>query len=240
MIVHWKSCSVTDAGKVRTHNEDSIYLNTDRQIWAVADGMGGHHKGDFASQTIVDYLNQYRATKHTGISLQRVSALLRDANETLLEKARLESVNTIASTCAVLTYVKSRIVCSWIGDSRIYRFRDGHLTLLTRDHNFETLLKDTCSNGQKCEHTSMNSQALTRGVGAESDLKIEHCHYFAKPGDRYLLCTDGLYKELSREELSSCFCTIACDKTLTDKLHKIYLQNGARDNLALIVISLYD
>lgn len=235
--MQWNCNAVTDPGKVRKLNEDSIYHSDDQQIWAVADGMGGHHRGDLASQTIVKYLQSYSATHHGGISLHRLVNLLQIANTELVNKASQEDTGIIASTCAILSRRKHSIVCSWVGDSRIYRFRNNELVQLTRDHSYETVIEDLRISGETVEDILVDTQTLTRGVGAEAELQVEHCHFIPQNNDRYLLCTDGLYKEVPNPEIERRYASTPCDKELMDQLHQAYLDGGARDNLGLILLT---
>ncbi len=233
----WQCHTITDTGKVRSVNEDSIYHSEQHQLWAVADGMGGHHRGDIASQAIVNHLRSFTPSSHSGFSLQRIVQILNTANNELVEKAALEDAGVIASTCAILTRSKHSIICSWVGDSRIYRFRNNVLTQLTRDHSYETLIDDMRNSGQKIDDVMIDIQTLTRGVGAESNLNVEHSHFIPQKNDRYLLCTDGLYKEVSHSELQRRYAETADDQALITTLHEAYLAGGARDNLGLTLVT---
>ncbi len=235
--MHWHCHAVTDPGKVRKLNEDSIFHSDEKQLWAVADGMGGHHRGDIASQTIVRHLQSFNYASHSGITVQRLVDILHTANDELIEIARVESADVVASTCAILSRSHHSIICSWVGDSRIYRFRQGELTQLTRDHSYESLIDDMRNSGQNVDDIMVDTQTLTRGVGAEPLLEVEHCHFIPQPGDRYLLCTDGLYKEVPNPELAQRYAANTSDEALTRELHQAYLDNGARDNLGLILIT---
>ncbi len=233
----WQSESITDPGKVRQVNEDSIYSATADQIWAVADGMGGHHRGDIASQAIVAQLKQYKPGQRSGVSLRRLEDLIYRANTDLVATAQRMDSGIVASTCAVLSIHRQSAICSWVGDSRIYRYRHHTLTQLTRDHSYQSLFDDLRNAGQSVDKTLVDEQTLTRGVGAENDLQIEHCHFSYMPGDRYLLCTDGLYKEVSDAELSTLYDANRLDRDLISLLHQAYLDGGARDNLGMILLT---
>ncbi|MEM7256815.1 MAG: protein phosphatase 2C domain-containing protein [Pseudomonadota bacterium] len=235
--MQWQSCAITDTGKVRKLNEDSIFQNDQQHIWAVADGMGGHHRGDLASQTVVKQLHNYCVTQHSGIAVQSIDSLLHTANAELVGKAAEIDSGIIATTAAVLTCSRQSIICSWVGDSRVYRYREGCLTQLTRDHSYESILEDLRNKGESVEHVMVDTQTLTRGVGAESELIVEHCMFQVNRGDRYLICTDGLYKEVSDVELRHTYNTIHRDQELLEKLHHDYLSAGARDNLGLILLT---
>ena len=124
-----------------------------------------------------------------------------------------------------------------MGDSRIYRYRNEKLEQLTRDHSYQTLFQDLRDSGQTIDETFVDEQTLTRGVGAENDLQIEHCHFSYLPGDRYLLCTDGLYKEVTDTELTTHYQSGQQDESLITQLHQAYLNGGARDNLGMILLT---
>lgn len=235
--MNWVSHTVTDTGKVRRINEDSIYHSDDQKIWVVADGMGGHHRGDVASQTIIESLKQISSTKHSGVCLNRIVEALSSTNSLLIEKSTTENTEIIASTCAILSCFNSYSICSWVGDSRIYRFRNSELTRLTRDHSYKSLIDDLRIQGERVNEILVDPQTLTRGVGAEEELQIEHCHYSLSPDDRFLLCTDGLYKEVDELFIQQLYLTGQNDESILAKLHDTYLNSGARDNLGLILVS---
>lgn len=237
--MRWNCHAVTDAGKVRQLNEDSIFHNNEQKIWAVADGMGGHHRGDLASQTIVNHLKTYQSNRHTGIAIEQINSLLQAANTELLAKARQEDTGIIASTCAIMSSNKQSVICSWAGDSRIYRYRHHTLTQLTRDHNYASVIEDLSNKGDNTENIVVDTQTLTRGVGAEPELLVEHCTFQIAHGDKYLLCTDGLNKEVSDEDLNQNFQTAKGDEPLLKELYQAYLDGGARDNLGLILVTVH-
>jgi serine/threonine protein phosphatase PrpC len=239
-MLHWQSHAVTDTGKKRRLNEDSLFVNDSELVWAVADGMGGHHRGDYASQSVVSQLASYRYSRRTGVALARIEQLLRTANTELIEKAEAEDTGICASTVAILIAREQSILCTWVGDSRIYRFRDGELTQLTRDHNYQSLLADLQDTGVETPNDLVDSQALTRGVGAEDTLEPEHCRYSVQRGDRLLICTDGLYKEIPDRQLGKLYEQIPDDGELIDRLHQAYLANGARDNLGMVLLTAFD
>lgn len=236
-MLQWQSVAVTDTGKKRQINEDSVFVNDTQLIWAVADGMGGHSRGDYASQTVVKHLELYRDSRKSGVSMARIGELLTDANTDLIEKARQENADIVASTAAILCARPDSVICSWVGDSRVYRYRNGELLQLTRDHNYEALLLDLSNSGVETPMNLVDPQALTRGVGAEDTLDTEHCRYNAQAGDRYLVCTDGLYKEIEEQQIESLFAQWPNDAELIEQLHQMYLSGGARDNLGMVLVS---
>ena len=239
-MLRWQSHWATDTGKKRRLNEDSVFVNDDELLWAVADGMGGHHQGDYASQAVVAQLGHYRYSGRSGVALTSIEQLLAAANTELTDKAARDGTGICASTVAILCAREESIICSWAGDSRIYRYRDGQLAQLTRDHNYESVLADLQDKGLEAPGGLADPQALTRGVGADDTLTPEHCRYDVRHGDRYLLCTDGLYKEINDGQLCRLFADIPANHDLIERLHQDYLSSGARDNLGMILLSAID
>ena len=132
----WHSYGITNVGKIREYNEDSLLQRPEAGMWAVADGMGGHHAGDVASQMIVNTLDKV----HEGQSLEQfiddIENRLVLVNEKLIKKADESYIPiTIGSTVAVMVAHSRFCVYLWAGDSRLYRQRNGELQQLTTDHS---------------------------------------------------------------------------------------------------------
>ena len=138
----WTSNSYTDTGKVRKINEDSVLDLSTENIWLVADGMGGHSHGDYASQLVVNTLRNFSSSVHSGISKARIVAALDYCNTQLLQKAKNDRVDIVGCTVALLHARAHSVMCSWSGDSRIYRLRNDELTQLTQDHSQESAIND--------------------------------------------------------------------------------------------------
>ena len=201
----FRSHGMTDPGARRRLNEDSFVDRPEIGLWAVADGAGGHQAGEVASGLISQSLNDIAA----GLSLEEMQADVRArlvaTDVALREKAaELGRSAMIASTAVVLIAVGAEFVCLWIGDSRAYRLRGGVLSRLTRDHS---LVQDMVDSGtitpEEAErHPSAN--VITRAVGAgENGLEIDSVTGELAVGDRFLLCSDGLSKELPETELAA-------------------------------------
>lgn len=126
----WQSASCSHVGRVRRINEDAMLDQPERGLWAVADGMGGHTLGDVASRMVVDALAHLPQT-----STDAIRACLAEVNRRLMTEAAMRDVQVIGSTAVVLLASGSHCSCLWAGDSRIYRYRDGVLQQLTRDHS---------------------------------------------------------------------------------------------------------
>lgn len=229
----WESNSYTDTGKIRKINEDSILDLSSENIWLVADGMGGHSHGDYASQLVVSTLKKITSSVHSGISKARIIAALDYCNAQLIRKAEQDSVDIVGCTVALLQARANSVLCTWSGDSRIYRLRDGELFQLTQDHSQESAVDDR----DLLRYPSSlfePSQMLTGAIGGDPYLALEHCWYRLVEGDTFLICTDGLNKEVSDDEIGSILRDSHDGEQVLATLVELYQSRGARDNIGLV------
>lgn len=235
----WSSASRTHVGKVRTHNEDSYADLPERLLWSVADGMGGHAVGDVASQMVVNALKKLSIPDNLEKYIDRVSDCLQTVNQQLLEEAIKRHESLIGSTVAVLLAYEDRCACIWAGDSRIYLSRDGRLIQLSRDHNQleELIAQGLLTRDQATDYASGN--AITRAIGAKDQLELDTEIREVKDGDMYLLCSDGLTNEVSKDEIATELARGNCER-ICDNLLQSALQRGAHDNITIVVASAID
>lgn len=198
----WRSAAATSKGNVRSHNEDSILELPLTGLWVVADGMGGHNAGDVASRMIVEGLAGVARRSPPSALLDEVEDRLREVNGNLFKSA-LESGNGMSgSTVAALLAFERHCVSIWAGDSRVYRNRDGSLTQVTRDHSeVQELLDGGVLTAQSAgEHAASN--VITRAVGGSQELFLDLELRELRNNDRFLLCSDGLYRELPEADMA--------------------------------------
>ncbi|MBI4006654.1 MAG: serine/threonine-protein phosphatase, partial [Gammaproteobacteria bacterium] len=170
----WTSFGISNVGKVRKHNEDSLLVRPEIGLWVVADGMGGHAAGDVASQMIVSTLKKV----HEGVTLNRyiddIEDRLMEVNKRLIKKAQ-ESDNrsTIGSTVVSMVAYGRYCVYIWAGDSRLYRLRNKELRQMTTDHSQVELYveKGLITREEASVHPHLNM--ITRAVGATDDLFLD-------------------------------------------------------------------
>ncbi|MEE9491887.1 MAG: protein phosphatase 2C domain-containing protein [Gammaproteobacteria bacterium] len=232
----WESAALTHVGKVRSINEDSLADFPETGLWAVADGMGGHDAGDFASQAIVKSLGNVRNQEQLSDYVEAVEEQLLTVNHALIEEAAgRKNTQMIGSTVVALLALKHHCACLWVGDSRAYRLRDGSMRSVTRDHSqVEEMIQEGVLLREDAEsHPAAN--VITRAVGAEKALYIDVELEEIFDGDRYLLCSDGLYKEISEQEIAEQLMQGNCQE-VCDRLLDIALQRGVNDNVTIIVI----
>ncbi len=232
----WSSFGITDVGKVRKHNEDSMLDKPEIGLWVVADGMGGHEAGDVASQMIVSSLGKI----HEGITLDRyiddIEERILKVNECLITKARESEKNvTIGSTVVGMLAYDKFCTFFWAGDSRLYRLRDGSLRQLTTDHSQVEIYIEQGLISRQQAVTHPHGNMITRAVGAAEDLYIDFDIQEMQSGDRYMLCSDGLTKHLEDIEFEKMLSEGSVEEACKE-LTALTLERGAGDNVTTIVI----
>jgi serine/threonine protein phosphatase PrpC len=235
--IQWRSCGRSDVGNVRAVNEDAFLDNPKEGIWAVADGMGGHLAGDEASQTIVDDLANITQCDTLEALTADVKACLQSTNAKLIRRSRESDPDQImGSTVVVMLAVDRHCAAIWAGDSRLYRFRAGLLSQLSRDHSPDADMV-TPDRPLAGERTKMGrSNVITRAVGADETLALDTITFEAARGDTYLLCSDGLDKAINRREIENMLNQQnpdECSRALID----VALSRGARDNVTVVVVT---
>ena len=234
--LRWISGAATDQGRVRTVNQDAYLDRPDLGLWVVADGMGGHSDGALASRTIVETLGLLPHPRRLGSAARGVRRALQRANQGLLERAAaLPEADLIGSTAVVLVAVGGQGAILWVGDSRAYRLRDGDLTQLTTDHSQVQALIDSglLAPERSSEHPLSN--VLLRAVGSEPHLEVDGRIERLATGDRYLLCSDGLFRELDPRTLASTL-GMAPPLGAATALVEQACEHGGRDNVTAVVI----
>jgi len=220
---------------VRRLNEDSVLERPELGLWAVADGMGGHAAGDFASAAVVRALGAICAPASLGALVAEARQRLQGVNRTLSEEARQRGQEVIGSTVVALMLFGAHAVALWAGDSRAYRYRQGELKQLTRDHSqVQELVSLGLLTPEQAEgHPAAN--IITRAVGVAGYLELDSEKFEIAAGDTFLLCSDGLYRELAEGDIKACLalhdCQQACDALLEQTLVR-----GARDNVSVVVV----
>ena len=233
--LNWKSSSFTHTGNVRKENEDACYVHPQEFLWIVADGMGGHASGQLASRMIVDYFQDFHATPLFGLNIKKLKYRLKAINKALLLAAENQDSDIIGSTVALLFAQNNYCVSIWAGDSRVYRYRNNKLITLTRDHSQLEELIEIGMNIDEIKHAS-NANVITRAIGAHQELKLE-CHIEEiKPDDIYLLCSDGLNKQLNDSEISEILASGPLEKSVQELLTRS-LQNDASDNITAVGVT---
>ena len=230
----FRSSAATHAGTVRARNEDNYVNRPDLGLWAVADGAGGHQAGDVASRIVTDALRTVPPGLGAGELLAEIRQRISEAHDALCVEAARCGPNAIcASTIVVLLARNDYYACLWAGDSRGYLLRGGRLRQLTRDHSLVQKLFDAgaISAAETLRHPSAN--IITRAVGAET-LELDKVTDRLFPGDRFLLCSDGLFKTVPEASLAE---GLAADEdNPAERLLAVALARRADDNVTAVTI----
>lgn len=219
-----RSTARSHVGRVRRINEDRVFDWPDGGVWAVIDGMGGHRGGDVAAQTVVEALRGLQA------GADSVLAALADANARIHARNAAEGEQA-GATVVALGLGDGRATIAWAGDSRCYRWRDGALELLTRDHSVVQELVDAglLTADGAARHPQANVITRALGVDATCDVETRVADYRA--GDRFLLCSDGLSRSLVGGDVTN-----APIEALADDLLARALANDGSDNISLVLV----
>lgn len=229
----WHSVSSSETGYVRTVNEDAHLDARENALWVVADGMGGHSYGDEASRTVIDQLVSFERSDNAQENLDDLERRLAKANTICRNEASGKVMGT--TVAAMLAHDDNSCYFLWAGDSRIYRFRGDGLVQLTEDHSYVQELVSLGELRREEMEKHPSSNIITRAVGVHSDLEIETRQAIARPADRYLICTDGLFKDVSQDEIASAMALVTAEETLKT-LVELALERGGRDNITAIVV----
>ena len=231
--------AASDTGRVRNHNEDSFLTQPDSGVWVVADGMGGHHAGDFASKAIVDSV----ASVGMPVSAPDLQARFMDrilrAHQTIQAQSQRLNGATVGATLVGLLSFDRHFACIWSGDSRIYLMRAGHLAQVTVDHTEVNELLRTGAITQDQAATWPRRNVITRAIGVHDMPMTDERSGVLVDGDTFLLCSDGLTEHVEDHEMAETLMRMgaqaACDSLVT-----LTLSRGAKDNVTVLVVRFRD
>jgi protein phosphatase len=235
----WTSAARTHPGRVREFNEDAYLDQPDFELWAVADGIGGHEMGEFASGLAMRSLSDLP----TSASLdQRVAAArerLQEANRLLRAEAMQRDTPLIGTTIAALLAAGRQCACLWAGDSRIYLYRGGRLQQLTRDHSHLEAARSKSVTSSDDTLIRPRANLITRGLGCYDTLELDLVTIELLDGDIFMLCSDGLSNEVSELSIEQALlpglCNLSCNALID-----MALEREARDNITAVVVSAED
>jgi serine/threonine protein phosphatase Stp1 len=236
--MRFECASRTHVGLVRKINEDSLFADPQRGLWAVADGMGGHEAGEIASTMVTDALRCLPPSQDLDQVAASAVEALREVNRELIGLARSSgSEQTIGTTVVGLAIADGSFRCFWMGDSRAYRLRDGELARLSHDHSLVQNLVDAGMLKPEDADTHENSNLITRAVGVAEKVEVDVVRGDAKAGDLFLLASDGLTRLVPDDELAAELGRGSPDET-AGRLVEMVIGRGAPDNVSLIITRL--
>lgn len=234
--MQFECVSRTHVGLKRKINEDSILDDTERGLWAVADGMGGHAAGEVASAAVVDALRRLPDSRDFERFTRLAIEALRQVNDDLINLARTESSEkTIGTTVVGLAIAGDHFRCFWAGDSRAYWLRGGEIMRLSRDHSLVQDLVDAGMLKPEEAESHENANVITRAVGVRERLEVDTVSGDAQPGDIFLLASDGLTRLVDDAEIAGELAGHSMEAA-ADKFVKMVLDRGAPDNVSLVIV----
>jgi protein phosphatase len=242
--------SRTDAGMVRSHNEDAVYINPARGLAILADGMGGYNAGEVASGMATTLLGSELEKAFQKTEPQRLDAAGKLNAHTVLE-AEIARANTaiyqaaqsqpqyagMGTTLVMAVYYDNMMSVAHIGDSRLYRLRGDDFQVITRDHS---LLQEQIDSGMitvEEARRSQNKNLVTRALGVDPVVEPEIRDYDTMPGDIYLFCSDGLNDMVEDEEIALTLQALSANLDLAaTQLVQTANDSGGRDNISVILV----
>ncbi|HET6942817.1 MAG TPA: protein phosphatase 2C domain-containing protein [Sphingomicrobium sp.] len=230
----FEHASRTHVGCHRILNEDAVLECPEAGLCAVADGMGGHEAGDLASLTVVEALRECASSGQANLRQVLMALDLANARLAELSMSKFEG-RTIGSTVVGLILDGTEFICFWAGDSRAYRIRERRIERLTRDHSVVQDLVDAGMLSLEGAKTHPDANIITRAVGVSDLFDVETLSGEIRPGDTFLLASDGLTRLLGDEELLAEIDGKDLDRSAS-RLLEIALERGAPDNVSLAIV----
>src|SRR5436190_601217 len=227
----------SDTGRARRANEDAFFAHA--PVFAVADGMGGAQAGEVASRTVVDCLR--RGLPDGGSPEERLAALAEEANGLIHRKAAEDEQRAGMGTTLTAAYVDEDAVSfGHVGDSRAYLFRDAKLQQLTNDHSLvgEMVRRGKLTAEQAEEHPQRS--IITRALGPEPAVEVDHMTTYARDGDVFLLCSDGLTSMVADEQIERTLVDAPDLRAAGQALIDAANAAGGRDNITVILFRVRD
>lgn len=233
--------AISHVGNIRKVNEDAVLSYPDAGLWAVADGMGGHQAGDFASQCIIEHLRKACDRYKGNYLVERLRHIIGEAHRAIYQHSlTLDGQPLIGTTIVILVLEADNFHCFWSGDSRCYLQRDRQFTLLTEDH---TEAQYFLATGTELQHLSVAEKnlaenTLTHAIGIDdNEPYIDYCSGYIYEQDRFLLCSDGINKVHSDTRLEDYFLQEK-DQNICQHIIDEGLKKDAPDNLSAIVVGI--
>ncbi|MFO1106700.1 MAG: protein phosphatase 2C domain-containing protein [Amaricoccus sp.] len=224
---------LTHAGCRRPDNEDAILTDPTGALWAVADGMGGYGHGDLAADLVIEALSH---VPHDAAGPAPLVTALEAANRAVRQRAAREGFGQMGATVVAALVLEGRAVVAWVGDSRAYRLSGGELAQLTRDHSVVQDLVDQGRIAPADAEDHPQSHVVTRAIGATEAVAVALAETPLGPGDRLLLCSDGLIRCLGDAEIAALLATAEGPDAACRALVEAALHRGAPDNVSVVVV----
>ncbi len=246
---------LSDTGKVREHNEDSISGDADIGLLVLADGMGGYNAGEVASglavKTIVGMVRELLARENlrqtdVGSGLSRTSIILRDAihraNKIIYQTAHTQAqCEGMGTTVVAALFFDNRVTVAHVGDSRLYRAQGAKFERITMDHSLLQELVDRGLYSAEEAQRAANKNYVTRALGVEPTVEVEIREIPVQKGEIFMLCSDGLSDMIEDEDIHLTINTFSDNlDTVARQLIQLANDNGGRDNISVLMAHVVD
>jgi protein phosphatase len=225
--------SCTDIGKLRDRNEDAVLVKD--RLFVIADGMGGHRGGDVASSMAVDALADLNLPDQSPMA--RLVEEIRNVNRAVLKRGSAEqALRGMGTTLTAIFIEDGTAYLAHVGDSRAYLLRDGALQQLTEDHTLvQRMVREGKITAEQADHHPQRN-ILTRAVGVDDELRPEELTMDIHPGDRFVLCSDGLTGMVEEDEIQDILESEAEPQAACERLVEAANRAGGDDNISVIVV----
>lgn len=231
----------TDTGMVRSHNEDSFCSLRNRRLFVVADGMGGHNAGEVASrlaiESLLEFLSEEKIQEMRGNDdeiHQSMLAAFDHANQAVMTKAASDAaMQGMGCTMVACLLDENRLHTCHVGDARCYIAEKGSLQQITTDHTSVTYIQKTDANNNEVQ---IPRNVVTRAIGFHSHEGPEYHKNILRPGNRILLCSDGLWNMIDQTRIEQILTNAATPEKASENLVRAANDQGGRDNITALVI----
>lgn len=232
--------SITDIGKRRSANQDYVYASDQPvgnlpNLMIVADGMGGHNAGDFASRCTVESMLEYIQNASEKRPIPLISAAIHHANELVIEKSRSDKkLEGMGTTVVAATVKDGYLYVANVGDSRLYLI-DQEIEQITRDHSLVEEMIRVGELQRKDARSHPDRNVITRAIGVRTPVRIDFFDVKLEEGDRILLCSDGLTTMVEDEDILHIVKKSTSPKEAAQRLVTEANKNGGKDNISVIL-----
>ena len=226
-------------GMRRTNNEDAIYINEQKNLYLVADGMGGCNAGEVASSTAISAFVKAMENAENGEILDKMMSAVAQCNKEVYQKSR-ENIEFLdmGTTLVAVTIENEKMFVVHVGDSRVYLFRENNLQQITTDHSYVMELVKIGSITREEAEVHPKRNIITRAIGIREDVEADTIIEDMKQRDKILLCTDGLSNMVSKGEMKKILIEQCSTEEKVKKLVFLANEKGGLDNISLILIEI--
>lgn len=238
------SAGLSITGKVRSINEDFFSIDNDKQLYIVADGLGGHNAGEVASSNSTRIINSLitdeiieKFRNHTDIIGDALISAVQETHKAISEMSKNSSEYSNMGTTIVLALVIDSVIhIVHVGDSRVYLLKNGHFSRITDDHSYVMALVKEGKMSEKDIRKSPIKNHLLQAIGSPSPIKPEYTKYELMPGDKALLCSDGLWELIEDVQLGEELQRKLPPQDICSRLVDTANNNGGHDNITAVVV----